>query len=270
MTLAKYVYRIVLLVFVGAGALSLRADSEIYEPFDMTTNTLSGQEGGYGLKTWTGSGGSVATGSMSYGSLSTSGNRYSGSGGYEENWVDFSQTLDNAKLLDHGATLWFSLLLQPGSGANDYGFFGFSSATGDLGANFVSVPPGANVLGIWLQNGSDLNLVDATNGVPVGGRETVKDNLSLVTPTFVVGKCVWGADASSNDTLEVYLPGTDLVEPASPTGASLTTVIDQSTFSYLGLWMRNLDSQVDEIRIGPRYQDVLRNPEADGTLVILQ
>ena len=76
-------------------------------------------------------------------------------------------------------------------------------------------------------------------------------------PTLVVGKFTWGADGGANDTLEIYLPGIDLVQPASNTGATLTTVIDQSTFSHLGVWMRNANSQADEIRFGASYDDVI-------------
>jgi autotransporter-associated beta strand protein len=230
----------------------------IYEPFDMPTGALSGQAGGIGLGTWSGTGGVVASGSMSFGSLPASGNKYTGTNNnYNVNWAGFSTTLSSAGLLDHGAELWFSVLLQPATSANDYGFVGLSSATGNLSANFGTVPAGANIMGIWLQNGSDLQLVDAVNGAPVGGRDKVIDNLSLTVPTLVVGKFTWGADGASNDTLQIYLPGTNLVQPASPTGPTMTTVIDQSTFGYLGVWMRNVNSQVDEIRFGATYGDVI-------------
>ncbi len=241
---------------LGISAGPANADAVIYEPFDMPAGALPGQAGGTGLGTWSGDGGVVASGSMTFGSLPASGNRYTGAGGYYESWAGFSTTLSSAGLLDHSAELWFSAVLQPGSSSNDYGFIGLSSATGNIGANFGSVPTVANIMGIWLQNGSDLQLVNAVGGTPVGGRNKVKENLSLLSPTLVVGKFTWGADGASNDTLEIYLPWGGLAQPA-PQTTTMTTVIDQSTFSYLGVWMRNVDSQVDEIRFGATYDDVI-------------
>jgi len=228
--------------------------------------TLSGEAGGTGLGTWNAGDGVVASGSMSFGSLPTSGNKFTG-GGNGTSWAPISTSLSGPGLLNHGAELWFSVVLQPGSGSNDYGFLGLSSATGTIGANFGSVPTGANVMGIWLQNGSDLQSATAVNG-STQGREWFQANLSLVNPTFVVGKYTWGADGAANDTLQIYLPGTDLVLPGSQTGPTITTVIDQSTFSDLGLWMRHVNSQVDEVRFGATYNDVIGVPEPSGLALL--
>ncbi|MFK7849421.1 MAG: PEP-CTERM sorting domain-containing protein [Akkermansiaceae bacterium] len=238
----------------------------IHESFDMPTGPLHNQSGGLGLGTWTGNGGGlVSGGSMVYGALPTAGNKYigdpdTGSAGFTESWNNFGTTLSDAGLLNHGGELWFSLVLKPGSGSNDYGFVGLSSAQGNIGANFSSVPTGANMAGIWLQNGSDFEIAHAINGTPAS-RNRVQNNLSLNDPTFAVGKFTWGADAASNDLFEIYLPGTDLALPGSAADSS-TMVIDQSTFDELGVWMRNANSEVDEIRFGGSYDDVIATVSA--------
>ena len=248
-------------------------DPPIYEPFDMARGALAGQAGGTGLGTWTENGtpaGQVAGGSLVYGTLPASGNRYTGANGYCENWVPLSPPLSSA-LLDHGSELWFSVLIQPGTSANNYSFIGFSSVTGDIGANFTSVPTGANIVGIWLQNGSDLRFVYALDGTPSNQNAAhVKDNLSMLSPTFVVLKCTWGADAGANDLMEVYLPGTDLALPETPSYSS-TIIIDQSSFAYLGVWMRSSLDQADEIRVAATYDEVIGiAPLPGGTMIILK
>jgi hypothetical protein len=120
----------------------------------------------------------------------------------------------------------------------------------------LRLPAGTNAVGIWLQNGSDFEIVNAVNGV-AAPRNRVKDNLPLQTPTFVVGKFTWGANGAANDLFEIFLPGTNLVLPAA--ADSSTFVIDQSTFDELGIWMRFSRAQVDEIRFGASYEDVITN-----------
>lgn len=228
-------------------------DTVVYEPFDIASGlVLDGAAGGHGLGTWSG-GGDIEPFSMEFGELPTAGNRYGGTGA-TASWVSVGSSLSNAGLLDHGAELWFSFLVQPASSGSNNGFIGLSDATGNFGSGYSSAPAGADLLGFWLE-GDDLNLVTASGGTP-SGQTQGRRNIALTAPTLMVGKITWGANGAANDTLQLYVPETDRVLPATAT-ASKTVVIDQSTLSHLGVWMNHVDSMVDEIRFGASYDAVI-------------
>jgi hypothetical protein len=74
---------------------------------------------------------------------------------------------------------------------------------------------------------------------------------------LIVGKILWGADASANDTITIYLPGADLALPLAPV-SSKTAVLDQSLFNTISFATKTEgDPQIDEIRFGATYDDAV-------------
>jgi hypothetical protein len=112
-----------LTAFALLAAGTLHAAPVIYEPFAGEPGALSGQAAGTGLTgTWSAEGGlDVSAGSMSWGSLATSGNRvFSSSGNYRDASVSTGTTLSGSGLLDDGAVLWFSALANSVASGRSY------------------------------------------------------------------------------------------------------------------------------------------------------
>jgi alpha-galactosidase len=249
-------------------AVSLPPGPLIYEPFDMTNGPLAGQPGGTGLGTWgriAGTAGSnemiASTNGMIYGTLPTTGlrikNQTTGSG--RANNVSIGTTLSAAGLLADGATLWFSVLVEPVTSANATS--GFLLANGNVTSYDTTNRWG---VGINIQNGSDLEYCMWTNMTTTAGykRSVAQADLHNVggtslgyRPHFVVGKLVWGV-GGSNDTFELYMPSTNLTL-GSIKGTAQSFNVDQSTFNRICIYNSAGGIQFDEIRFGASYNDVI-------------
>lgn len=187
----------------------LHADPLIYEPFDDLDPSLDGNTPGLGLTgTWSAHA-TVDGTSLSYGTLATSGGHATAaSSNFGKNRADPGTTLTSAGLMADGATLWFSALAvslqptvsSPNSTARTYIAIGNGTADG-----FDRVGDHGNGRGfeIKLNNGNVQAFGWRGNGTFGGPATAVADGTHLV-----VGKITWGEFGVTDDTLEVFLPGT--------------------------------------------------------------
>jgi hypothetical protein len=225
------------------------ADAVIYEPFDyspdgdrLSTYTQSG----LGLSgDWGDSGTLVATPGLTYGSLTTSGNKVTMSD--DTSWASTGSTLNG--LLDDDDTLWFSVLVTPHSVSTNPDF-GFALAT-DRGNDSNNVPlqtaNGGNGLGFRFKGGLKAT---AWSGGPASSAAGA--SVSGETTYLVVGEMIFGA----TDTINIYLPDTDL--NLGSVVSTQTATLDQTAFNMITFMDKAADprDEVDEIRFGATYADV--------------
>jgi hypothetical protein len=268
----KLLTLLALLGVIAAFSGSLQADAVIYEPFDYEVGGLAGQgddANSVGLTgTWS-PGFDVSTGSLSYGSLPTSGNQAVISGKSNAT-ISVGTTLSDAGLLADNSTLWFSVLWKTGSSGGSNPDQAFALGTDPLkGSTNNNVPmenSGAGI-GFTLKGETDLRAVNWSNGAvnrPTDGLT----NLDLDTTYLIVGEIIW-----ASDTINLYLPGTDLVQTTAV--ATHTIALDQSTFDVVTFSAKSEGGGVDEIRFGDGYGVVIgeRSPSnfypKDGSSVPL-
>lgn len=227
-------------VTITAMVGSASAAVVIHEPFG-TTGAISGQAGGTGLSgNWSGSG-TVTTGSLSYGTLPTSGGKLSFSGVSLAN-VSLGTTLSSAGLMNDGATLWFSALV-----VRDTLVFAIGS-NAVASQNTISNGGDRDAIGFRIQNGSDLNTIDFNNGAFT---RTGAGSLAAGTH-LVVGSITWGA---TSDTITLYTPDANL-NIGSAVGSQVANV-NQSGFTLLSIRGNSSTAAFDEIRFGASYDDVI-------------
>ena len=242
------------------------AASIIYEPFADNVGSLVGDTPGTGLTgTWSATDEYAKTTNLTYGTLSTTGNAIDTSSGSGSGWppanVQFSTTgttLASEHLLDDGAELWFSMLFKPSSSLR-FGFAladsrlvsnGKTNATGDQGVGFGHALDGKLYAGVWETRDWGGNLAAEPDTYVSGGQALNDDELYLI-----VGHVEWGADGASNDTVTLYLPGTDL-QLGSAVAVS-AGVVSQDSFDTLAIINRKTNDVVfDEIRVGATMEDV--------------
>ena len=166
-------------------------------------------------------------------------------------------SLKTAGLLDHGATLWFSFLWKMDDAAVGNGDAGFALGTQTLtGPNAIPMASSGNGIGVSLETWHGY-LWASTWGSGTRANGTQYSGFDRTTPRLVLGKIVWGADATSNDTVSIYLPSTDLVVPATPVSTK-SAVLDQSLFNVISFASKNEGfPAIDEIRFGATSDDVL-------------
>jgi hypothetical protein len=224
----------------------------IYEPFADADSNFNGNSSGLGLTgNWSAGGYSVIAGeNLSYGNLLTSGNRIAKtSGNYTKAEVDAGDTFNALGLLENSAEMWFSVLVKSDSGEGTR-------------RTFVSIgdgPPdgfgrvGTTGVGIRVDGGEVSALTWSPNDV--GSRVPVSDGTVLV-----VARLVWGI-SGADDTIDVFLPGTDLALPAAPV-SSISADLSQKLFTVLGFAGGNQgpNPELDEIRFGLSYAEVVPAP----------
>ena len=242
----------------------------IYEPFNYAAGNLNGASGSgsIGLDgTWT-AGLQIATESpsLTYGTLPVAGNKVRSVSIYSPGASRSISTsaLAARGLLDNGATLWFSVVM------GGYGGWDPAGNLIDLALANNAMPYNGNVpdngsipgagLGVRLQYTGVYAAQYGPVGAPLTGAydNTVNGGILNDAPRLVVGKITWGATA---DTIEIYLPGSDMVLPSKPSSV-LTANVDQSTFNTL-TFSRGSNVLLDEIRFGATLQSVLQ-----GTVVM--
>ena len=234
---------------------SLHAEPLIYEPFDGEPGPLSGQTAGTGLTdTWSATAIDVTSGSLSFGSLPTSGNSAAkSSGNFQRGWAEIGTTLSDADLLDDGATLWFSALAVADSSDGDTRRTYISIGNGYAdGFDRIGTHEEGKGFAIKLNNGTILAHGWRGPGAAGGAAVAIPNGTHLL-----VGKITWAA-SGSDDTLEVFLPGTDLALPAAAV-STLSYDFDQSAFTTISFAGGSAGTvpEVDEIRFAASYEEVI-------------
>lgn len=235
----------------------------IYESFSQTAGVLNGKAAStYGLSgNWTTTTGTSAVNvetpsPMLFGALATSGGhaRLLRSGNTNGRVVRTAALLD-AKLLDDGAELWFSVMLMKTAGGGNNEWSGFALGTSHLtsGAGTLTLQGGN---GVGFRTRDTAVTVATWNGTTtpaVGGSL----NLTYNTPTLIVGKINWGATAGDLETITLYQPSANLQNLG--TGVSKTMpAVDQSAFNTISFSLRDVDAMnYDEIRFGKSSTDVM-------------
>lgn len=264
------------------------SQSLIYESFSQDTSggtALSGKAGGTGLSGNWGSSGTndiLSFTTLDYGDLQNSGGELRMDvGAGNDAFVSTSSVLADNDLLDDGATLWFSFIIEKsgvGGNTNAKGGFAFGTDRIDGAFNGTNMTNSGNGLGLQLlgsnisaaswQGGGNFNSTGATldtnGGAPGGG-------FTADTTYFLVGRIDWGATAGDDETITIYNPSTSgLALPASFSTATMSGV-DQTLFDTISMTHRNDGEDnvfYDEIRFGASYADVSPVPEP-GSFALL-
>ena len=229
------------------------ATAVIYEPFDDGDSSLNGNTAGLGLTgTWSAtSGWTVGTGSLSYGTLQTAGNQADYNGGNGYCYASTDSSLSDAGLLNDGETLWFSMVVNTPISGGSNPDTGFAFATDRInGTNNIPLVAGQGIG--WAIKNDNLRACTWDNAKNQDAGISVARN----TVMLIVGQIVWGADASSADTVNLYLPDTSL--NLGSVVSSQTGVLDQANFDLITCGLKtNTGLGIDEIRFGATYDDVL-------------
>lgn len=242
-----------------ASVNSSQAALVIYEPFDDSNVPLPGNVTGEGLAgTWTATANrfTVQSGSMVWGTLPTSGNRvtYVPSGNATAS-AALGSALGDAGLLDDGATLWFSMIVQmPGdSGSNPE--TGFAIGTDALGNdNNFQMPVNGQGIGWGIKN----NTLRATTWNRTPDRTATGPSAGVNITRLIVGELIWGANAGAADRLNLYLPDTDL--NLGSVRSTKTAILNQSAFDRISFSLKsntNAGFGFDEVRFGSSFDDVI-------------
>jgi hypothetical protein len=246
----------------------------IYEPFADSDSTLPDNTPGTGLTgTWSGAASTITT-NLTYGSLPTGGNAVLAVSGWKNNQVSIDTNAAYTALLADGGEMWFSMLYQANRVdvfdrfAFGMGTAGFT-ANGDLSSGQAigfGIGGGKLYAGLWeTTNWGSNNLTGApassTNATEYG-------TFAADTTILIVGHVQWGDDdANDNDTVTIYMPGTDLSLGSAV--ATSSGKVGQSAFNLLATHNGNsLNSIFDEIRIGATSDEVLGIPEP-ATMALL-
>jgi hypothetical protein len=251
---------------------SLQAAAALYESFDYADGGFNLNGAGAAGDGWSGAWsvegqkntyGSVISPGLTYGSLDVAGNAAGDAPGWDF-WGgadrQFGSTLSDAGLLDNGAELWFSVLVDVSAvgGTSKLGFaladsnFGTSDTNlGSAGVGLYGSNSAANVKAASWSGGSQSLSGTSTSGA--GG------------PVLFVGQINWGAEYG-NETLTLYTPDAAL---------NLGTAVDTHVFSDINqggidrvTLMYKEGTQVDEIRIGGSYNDVIGVPEPSSAALL--
>ncbi len=237
----------------------------LYEPFNYDAGNIAGNDGGTGFGgAWSNTRNSpvVDYPGKIWGALTAAGGFVKGNA-----WSGIQRpigtSLFDAGLMSNGATLWFSVIFD---------LDGQNTANADISLSlgtdrFVSSTFGEreNLLG----TGSEGIGVTHSGGVIEGvywqdvggdgvGERTENDSTLNIGAGrgLVVGRIDWGADGSANESLTLYAPDTNLNQGSPIMAIWSVPALDQSAFDTLAIQFKDT-SQVDEIRFGATYDDVV-------------
>jgi len=260
---------------------SASAAAVAYEGFAYDAGALGSASGGSGFSSnWSSNGTTnVVASDLTYGSLTTTGGSIGNLGG-GQNRFGASRSISLGGLLADDAELWFSVMMGYDAGGNRTNST-LMIALGDeamSGGNFDYNynTAGATGLGVALVNPGRIQAVQvrdttfgssgfAGNVYGTGGGTLAvpsSDGVNNVDYRLVVGRITWGDGA---DTIDLFLPGTDLVLGA--VHSTLTVDVDQSGFDFV-TFKRGDKVVMDELRFGATSADVLPVPEP-GSLALL-
>ncbi len=239
-------------LMTGSGLQLVSAAAVFYEPFNYSSGGLVDNS------SWTsvssGNRFEVQSSGLSYGTLPVSGAhvRPLGSSGVTLN--SGAADIASAGLLNDGATLWMGLLIQPQVSAN-------ANTTIRLGTDYVdansNITGGSgDSVGIHVQNGSDIQARYHHDGAMVNPGNVVT-NASLLGPTFVVVEMIWNADNGLADTLNYYVPDSNL-NLGSAVRTINTVTFNQANFDTLSMAYGNGNATfLDELTFGATYNDII-------------
>jgi len=226
----------------------------VYEPFADGNSSLNGNAAGTGLSgNWTAASGfTVGAGSLSYGSLPTSGNQVAYSGGNANSSVALSSALSNAGLLNDGATVWFSMIVNTPDAGGSNADTGFAIGTDPIiGTNNIPMTAGGEGIG-WAIKNDQLRAATWKNAK----NQAIGTGVATDTTIFIVGEIIWGANGAANDTINLYLPNTSLIKGAIK--STQVAVLNQANFDLITTGLKtNTGYGFDEIRFGSSFEDVI-------------
>ena len=179
-------------------------------------------------------------------------------------------TLFDAGLLANGGTLWFSYVedvYNQNLTNLDYSFAlttaPFSNVYGTKQDLTGDNQEGIGVTnwrykiygGYWQDVGdadgtSERNTVDTLQTVDAGPNSRL----------LMVGKIEWGATDSDPETLTLYMPGPDLTLGTPVLDSWQTAALTQSAFNTVAVGWKDSTAQMDEIRFGKSYEEVINFP----------
>lgn len=253
------------LVAMLVSANSVSAVEVIYEAFDDPDTSLNGNTPGLGLSgTWNSGGRAtqqVLPGSLTYGDLITSGGHSElNGGGLTQSGVTLGPALANSGLLDNGSELWFSFLaLSTSSGTNTAYEFAIGTDRVRVFSNT------ADAIGVNIRRGDE----DVQAATWEGASRSFANgsDFPLNETKLIVGKIVWGATNGDADTIEVFLPSEDLLDPGAVVSTN-SAILDQSLFDTLSFDGKSSPFDrapiIDEIRFGATFADVTPTPAANA------
>lgn len=247
----------------GLLATSVHAAPVFYEGFDYTGGETLGDESSWAVVGGADGGTIDATG-YTYGTLPVTGGHLDPTGGVGYTLAAAATAVDNAGLLDDGATLWMSAIVQPKVGAN-------ANLVVRLGDAYVSnnnAIAGGDSVGFNLQNGNDIqNRYNEDGGAVNPG--SIVNNSPVDENVLIVIEMIWNANDALPDTLNYYLPDATL---ALGTIKKTINTIDfnQGSFDTVSIAGNNTNTaSLDEIRFGATYNDVITAVPEPGSLALL-
>ena len=246
----------------------------IQESFGYEVGNLAGNGPATGVAgAWTAESYTVESGSLSFGSLQTSGNKArwvaATGGGYNLTAAGINtsgaNSLSGAGLLDDstvGSTnsLWFSFLHRLDTTG---GSFNFALAADPYTGNDSTIGQGVGVS----IDGNGAAIATFYDGGTLGADSASNNTFGVGVTQLFVGRIDWGV-SGSDDTLTLFAPGTDL----DLTGHEISTAtanFDQTLFDVLTTNKRKQGANsYDEIRFGASYADVSPVPEPSSVLLL--
>ncbi len=204
------------------------------------------------------------------------------SGGWSKAEIGVTTSAPYTALLADGGEMWFSMLMEVGATGNRSYFAlssrGVGASNGDLNGDAVG-PPVVQGVGVGFglaSNGTFYANVwdDAENGNWGGNNLTTAPdgNVSTTTGTatvgthFLVGHIQWGANGTVDDTITLYMPGTDLTL-GSAVSVSKGIIANQGGIATLGFQNLTNFNTFDEISIGASSADIGIIPEPSAALL---
>lgn len=161
------------------------------------------------------------------------------------------ETLSKAGLLNNGATLWFSIVIDnsaAASGVKNGLALGTGAFSGDAQEK---MPQGSFGIGL-LQSGYEKVVAACWAD---GSLSTGNTGIYPTQATLFVGKIEWGSTDEANETLTIYAPGADL-KLGNPVAKLVIPAANQSKFDTVALLTKD-NGRMDEIRYGAGAQDVI-------------
>lgn len=233
-------------------ATSTQASLLFEESFTYSAGDLSTESG----SVWNDTGTTIESGSLTFGDLTTSGNRVTMSD--DSSWIDVDLGASN---LEDGDVIWFSVLVNPHNvGTNPD--LGFAFGTDKLNdSNGVPMSNSGEGLGFRFKGGLKATTWSGT-ATSAGSAGATAGEVNLV-----LGRMTFGA----TDTIDIWnVTNTDLSFDINTPGSTLTAAFNQAQFDTIAFSDKtaNPRDQVDEIRFGTTAADVLPVPEP-GSLALL-
>lgn len=263
------------------------AATSVYESFNYTSSNIGGANGGVGFAgAWANTRNNPNVDDVPgliAGDLWTSGGNARGAA-----WSGMARsigtTLSDAGLLDDGATLWFSVIMDL-SGANltnadlnmaltnsdrfvSNSFGNRYDLNGNASQGIGVGHTGGNIRGVhWVDSGNadgdaERNLSGASS------LQLSSNGVGNPTGALIVGRIDWGVGALADETITLYNPSADLTLGAPVLAATAISALDQSTFDTLAVQFKDGTPRIDEIRFAGSLGAVIPVPEPSSVVLL--